>query len=111
MPVEGRALTSGCTRRDRDQVIGREPIHTGLGRTFPSALYCGAKAISVCFIVKPVGEPDAGNPYVRFDERGWETGRQHRQHPRPSSTLRAPQRRRLLVGGSPTQIVVGKSGS
>src|SRR5262245_2214169 len=24
--------------------------------------------------VKPVGKPDAGNPQVRFDERGWETG-------------------------------------
>ena len=24
---------------------------------------------------KPVGEPDAGNPHVRFDERGWETER------------------------------------
>jgi hypothetical protein len=22
-----------------------------------------------------VGEPDAGNPHVRFDERGWETER------------------------------------
>ena len=27
------------------------------------------------FAVKPVGEPDAGNPHVRFDERGWETER------------------------------------
>src|ERR1035441_747530 len=25
--------------------------------------------------MKPVGNPDAGNPHVRFDERGWETGR------------------------------------
>jgi hypothetical protein len=24
--------------------------------------------------MKPVGEPDAGNPHVRFDERGGETG-------------------------------------
>jgi hypothetical protein len=35
---------------------------------------------------KPVGEPDAGNPHVRFDERGWETERRHgpsyRAHPR-----------------------------
>src|SRR6476660_2506000 len=29
----------------------------------------------VCLTVKPVGEPDAGNPHVRFDERGWETER------------------------------------
>ena len=27
----------------------------------------------VCPSVKPVGEPDAGNPHVRFDERGVET--------------------------------------
>ena len=25
-------------------------------------------------VVKSVGEPDAGNPQVRFDERGVETG-------------------------------------
>ena len=25
--------------------------------------------------VNPVGEPDAGNPHVRFDERAGETGR------------------------------------
>jgi len=24
--------------------------------------------------MKPVGKPDAGNPHVRFDERGGETG-------------------------------------
>jgi Group II intron, maturase-specific domain len=37
---------------------------------------------------KPAGKPDAGNPHVRFDERGWEPGRRTmRQHPRPSSTL------------------------
>jgi hypothetical protein len=30
---------------------------------------------SVCLAVKPVGEPYAGNPHVRFDERGWETER------------------------------------
>jgi hypothetical protein len=35
--------------------------------------------------VNPVGEPDAGNPHVRFDERGWETGRRpsrYRAYPR-----------------------------
>ena len=32
-----------------------------------------------------VGEPDAANPHVRFDERGWETGR-------PRSRYRAPPR-------------------
>src|ERR1700726_1713787 len=32
-------------------------------------------ARAVCLTMKPVGEPDAGNPHVRFDERGWETER------------------------------------
>ena len=37
--------------------------------------------------MKPVGKPDAGNRHVRFDERGWETGRwpkapSYRAHPR-----------------------------
>jgi 2-methylcitrate dehydratase len=37
--------------------------------------------------MKPVGEPDAGDRQVRFDERGWETERwpqapSHRAHPR-----------------------------
>jgi hypothetical protein len=27
----------------------------------------------VCHEMKPVGKPDAGNPHVRFDERGGET--------------------------------------
>ena len=32
--------------------------------------------------MKPVGKPDAGNPHVRFDERGRETGQCHRARPR-----------------------------
>ena len=32
-------------------------------------------AAVVGLTVKPVGKPDAGNPHVRFDERGRETGR------------------------------------
>ena len=31
--------------------------------------------LSACLAVKPVGEPDAGDRHVRFDERGWETER------------------------------------
>src|SRR5215510_872504 len=41
--------------------------------------YCANAAcgwlLSVCHSVKPVGKPNAGNRHVRFDERGWETGR------------------------------------
>jgi len=38
--------------------------------------------VAVGFAVKPVGKPDAGNPHVRFDERGRETGHCHRARPR-----------------------------
>src|SRR4030095_1144040 len=37
----------------------------------PPASNCTA----VCLAVKPAGEPDAVEPHVRFDERGWETER------------------------------------
>jgi hypothetical protein len=38
--------------------------------------------------MKPVGKPDAGNRHVRFDERGWESGRPETgHHPRLTSTL------------------------
>ena len=35
----------------------------------------GLVTLLVCLTVKPVGKPNAGNRHVRFDERGWETGR------------------------------------
>src|SRR5215208_5054511 len=43
--------------------------------------------VAVGLAVKPAGEPDAGDRHVRFDERGWETGRRpsapsYRAHPR-----------------------------
>jgi len=45
--------------------------------------------------VKPVGKPDALIGHVRFDERGWETGRRFgvsaRAHPRLyTSTIPGP---------------------
>jgi hypothetical protein len=44
----------------------------------------------VSLATKPVGKPDAGNPHVRFDERGGETGPlvSASMQPRPSSTLK-----------------------
>jgi hypothetical protein len=36
--------------------------------------------------MKPVGKPDAGNPHVRFDERGGETGRAYDTAPLLDST-------------------------
>ena|ERR1700730_5451146 len=44
-------------------------------RSLQRKLYCKAKAVAACLTMKPVGKPDAGNPHVRFDERGRETGR------------------------------------
>src|SRR3984893_17697613 len=51
------------------------------------AFVAGAKGPDVCLTMKPVGKPDAGNPHVRFDERGGETerlpkGSSHRALPR-----------------------------
>ena len=56
--------------------------------------------------MKPVGEPDTGNRYVRFDERGWETERwpwapSYRAHPRlyhsgPGPRARVAMQRSLL---------------
>src|SRR3954469_2772516 len=97
--------------RSRGSVIGDEPgtplsIRTLLKKLYPAAktdadlVLLGAFAIARCFgsahqlsvaavcrEVKPVGKPDAGNPHVRFDERGRETERcrmapSHRARPR-----------------------------
>jgi hypothetical protein len=59
-------------------------------RPLPRKLYGEAKGEPECgslvsLAVNPVGEPDAGNPHVLFDERGWETGRRpsrYRAYPR-----------------------------
>jgi transposase len=40
--------------------------------------------------MKPVGKPDAGNPHVRFDERGEETGLCLRRNNRASPRLYKP---------------------
>ena len=48
---------------------------------------CQSGSASVGLTLKTVGEPDAGNPHVRFDERGRETGPRCASAPRPSSTL------------------------
>jgi hypothetical protein len=49
---------------------------TCLWRTRPAAPRTPAiDCTVVCLAMKPVGELDAGNRHVQFDERGWETGR------------------------------------
>ena len=59
----------GTRRFSCDVVYGER----GLLRLERLPLDCPA----VCLAVKPVGEPDAGDRHVRFDERGWETERCH----------------------------------
>src|ERR1019366_6332287 len=51
--------------------------------------------------MKPVGKPDAGNPHVRFDERGWETGRRTTTAPAPilDSTAGVATLRATSTGG------------
>src|SRR4029077_16664105 len=61
------------------------PVHPrvclrGIGRPMPATR--AQSVVAVGLAVKPVGKPDAGNPHVRFDERGRETGRCHRARPR-----------------------------
>src|SRR6476469_11264799 len=83
----------------------------GAPSAFPRKLYSGSweySGYAMCSwdlvresTVKPVGKPDARDGHVRFDERGRKTGRRpvRLPAPRPSSTLRAPQRRRSPVEG------------
>ena len=69
--------------------------------------------------VKPVGEPDAANPHVRFDERGREPGRRLRSHRAlPRLYLRSEWRpwedffsnrkpiqvRKMMIAGVPTGV-------
>jgi hypothetical protein len=50
--------------------ILRDPWQGRSDRHPPEAL---ARESRACSLVKPVREPDAGDPHVRFDERRWET--------------------------------------
>jgi hypothetical protein len=80
------------TRRHKVQGHGNrrftfDVIHRELGVLCLQRLPRAAPV--ACLAVKPVGKPDAGNRHVRFDARGWETGRWPKgpKLPRPSSTL------------------------
>src|SRR2546427_3847767 len=69
--------------------------------------------------VKPVGKPDAGNPHVRFDERGWETGRRFASVLAPilGSTGGSPEWSPLRIGppclrnlpGRPTPVTTNRN--
>ena len=86
MPVEERNLTSGMLLEETNSPEIGICLSTPL-RARPSRkeLYSSAKLGMfsesrpmrdrpiVCWRVKPVGEPCAGNPHARFDEREVET--------------------------------------
>ncbi len=64
------------TIRDRKASEGALPQGEGWSRAKMSSRDTSLHwSSTVCLEVKPVGEPDAGNPHVRFDERGGETER------------------------------------
>ena len=63
--------------------------------------------------VKPVGEPDAGDRHVRFDERGWETERwplapSYRAHPRLYLNSKSLRELRLSVAGGISAVAVAQ---
>jgi hypothetical protein len=55
---------------DFDPRPSEKAVSLGEGRKTRRKLTPAVRFFSVCLTVKPVGEPDAGNPHVRFDERG-----------------------------------------
>ncbi len=81
MPVEERSLTSGEFPEETNRLeIGfAYQLHLRVGRS-RKELYSPSKMVTlsasrpkwngaiVCWRVKLVGKPDAGNPHVRFDE-------------------------------------------
>jgi hypothetical protein len=89
------ATVPGCRRIGRSTTTSTKACGTSSGgdtrcnRAAPTASamkWCSASWASSDFAaciwghvrestMKPVGKPDAGNRHVRFDERGWETGR------------------------------------
>jgi hypothetical protein len=59
--------------------------------------------------MKPVGKPDAGNPHVRFDERGGETGRESDTAPFLDSTADNPETRRTRTMTDKNSIAYNRS--
>ena len=58
----------------RHKVPGRGTRQYSRAEVFGNSVSCASLSGNVVGLdMKPVGEPDAGNPHVRFDERGEET--------------------------------------
>jgi hypothetical protein len=81
MPVEERSLTSGALLEETTSPEIGVSLSTPLSdsavtdRTLLASEDCDVFGVTtetnrtfVCWLVKPVGKPDAGNPHVRFDE-------------------------------------------
>jgi len=60
---------------DYDPGPSERAVSRGEERKHAAQMTLAAVPCFVCLTMKPVGEPYAGNPHVRFDERGWETRR------------------------------------
>src|SRR3954453_17038356 len=58
--------------------------------------------VAVGLTMKPVGKPEAGNPHVRFDERGGETGSHHWFENRASPRLHRSRARSGIFSSTPT---------
>jgi hypothetical protein len=78
-------------------------VSRGEGELFTVPKPRAVSLFSVCLTVNPVGEPDAGNRHVRFDERGRETEcwPSAPKPPRPSSTLPKRRLRDVRMSASP----------
>ena len=64
--LSAAAASPDAGTRDSELAQGNHLRQTG---------YPLAEPFTTCEpVVKSVGKPDAGDPHVRFDERGWETG-------------------------------------
>src|SRR4051794_8293427 len=82
MSMTGRDTFSvnDTKRRGVERTGSPVSMSTGTGRARPSTR--ARAVVAVGLAMKSVGKPDAGNPHVRFDERGRETGLCYRARPR-----------------------------
>jgi hypothetical protein len=71
---------------------------------------CPLGPTAMCLAMKPVGKADAGNPQVRFDERGRRDGSGSCRIPRPSSNLPRSRRDRQWLSGPGAGSTVGEFG-
>ena len=94
-----RAVEAHLYDRVRNFLARRHKLPTRGSRRFSMRQYSALWACCVCACAeiptparepatKPVGKPDAGNPHVRFDERGGETDRDRGTAPLLDSTVR-----------------------